>query len=108
MGKLDADARQIMDRASPAERALYQEAFLHLAGFFSALHHRGSAPDEVARVVEHALTTARPRARYLAGKNARRMALVAALLPPAAQDSLRRRLAHQPARASLRGVAGDR
>jgi NAD(P)-dependent dehydrogenase (short-subunit alcohol dehydrogenase family) len=105
VGKLDADARQIMSEASPAERALYQEAFFQLVSFFSALHHRGSAPDAVARVVEHALTTARPRARYLAGKNARRMALVAALLPAAAQDLLRRRLAHQPAPASLRGAA---
>jgi NAD(P)-dependent dehydrogenase (short-subunit alcohol dehydrogenase family) len=105
VGKLDADARQIMSNASPEERALYQEAFFHLISFFSALHHRGSAPDAVARVVEHALTTERPRARYLAGKNARRMALVAALLPAAAQDLLRRRLAHQPAPASLRGVA---
>jgi NAD(P)-dependent dehydrogenase (short-subunit alcohol dehydrogenase family) len=105
VGKLDADARQIMSEASPEERALYQEAFFHLISFFSTLHHRGSAPDAVARVVEHALTTARPRARYLAGRNARRMALVAALLPAAAQDVLRRRLAHQPAPASLIGTA---
>jgi len=50
--------------------------------------------------VDHALTTPRPRACYLAGKNARRMALAAALLPPAAQDALRRKLARQPARGS--------
>jgi NAD(P)-dependent dehydrogenase (short-subunit alcohol dehydrogenase family) len=104
VGKLDADARQIMSKASPEGRALYQDAFFHLVSFFSALHHRGSAPDTVARTVERALTAARPRACYLAGKNARRMALVAALLPPAAQDVLRRRLAHQPAPSSLRGV----
>lgn len=66
------------------------------------LRNSGSAPDAVARVVERALATARPRARYLAGKNARRMALAAALLPAAAQDLLRRRLAHQPVPASLR------
>jgi NAD(P)-dependent dehydrogenase (short-subunit alcohol dehydrogenase family) len=108
VGKLDADARQIMSEASPEGRALYQDAFFHLVSFFSALHHRGSPPDAVAKTVEQALTAVRPRASYLAGKNARRMALVAALLPPAAQDSLRRRLAHQPARGSLSGVAGDR
>jgi NAD(P)-dependent dehydrogenase (short-subunit alcohol dehydrogenase family) len=101
VGKLDADARQIMSEASSEGRALYQDAFLHLVSFFSALHHRGSPPDAVAQTVERALTSSRPRACYLAGKNARRMALVAALLPPAAQDSLRRRLAHQPARGSL-------
>ena len=101
VGKLDADARQVLSEASADGRALYQEAFLHLVGFFSALHHKGSPPEVVARAVERALTTPRPRARYLAGKNARRMALVAAVLPPAAQDALRRRLTHQPARAAL-------
>lgn len=100
VGKLDADARQVMSQASPGGRALYNDAFLHLVGFFSALHHKGSPPDKVAKTVERALTTPRPRTCYLAGKNARRMALAAALLPPAAQDALRRRLTHQPARAS--------
>jgi NAD(P)-dependent dehydrogenase (short-subunit alcohol dehydrogenase family) len=99
-GKLDADARQVMSQASPGGRAMYNDAFLHLAGFFSALHHKGSPPDQVASTVERALTTARPRTCYLAGKNARPMALAAALLPAAAQDALRRRLTHQPARAS--------
>jgi NAD(P)-dependent dehydrogenase (short-subunit alcohol dehydrogenase family) len=99
-GKLDADAQQVLNEASAVGRALYQDAFLHLAGFFSALHHNGSPPDEVAKTVERALTVRRPWARYLAGKNARRMALAAALLPPAAQDKLRRRLTHQPPAAS--------
>ena len=100
VGKLDADARQVMSQASPDGRALYNDAFLHLVGFFSALHHKGSPPDEAAKTVERALTTPRPRTCYLAGKNARRMALAAPLLPPAAQDALPRRLTHQPARAS--------
>ena len=99
-GKLDADARQVMSQATSAGRALYQDAFLRLVAFFSGLHHKGSPPGQVARTVERALTARRPRTCYLSGKNARRMALVAALLPPATQDALRRRLAHQPARAS--------
>jgi NAD(P)-dependent dehydrogenase (short-subunit alcohol dehydrogenase family) len=102
VGKLEADARQVLNNASPEGRVLYQDAFLHLVSFFSALHQHGSAPDSVARTVVRALTSARPRACYLAGKNARRMALMAALLPPAAQDLLRRRLAHQPAPGSRR------
>jgi NAD(P)-dependent dehydrogenase (short-subunit alcohol dehydrogenase family) len=100
VGKLDDDARQVLSQASADGRALYQDAFLNLVGFFSALHHHGSPPEEVAKTVERALTTPRPRASYLTGKNARRMALAAAVLPPAAQDALRRRIAHQPARAS--------
>jgi NAD(P)-dependent dehydrogenase (short-subunit alcohol dehydrogenase family) len=97
VGKLDADARQVLSQASPDGQALYQDAFLHLVGFFSALHHKGSQPQAVAQTVERALTARRPRPGYLAGKNARRMALAAAVLPAAAQDALRRRLAHQPA-----------
>jgi NAD(P)-dependent dehydrogenase (short-subunit alcohol dehydrogenase family) len=99
-GKLDADARQVMSQATTDGRALYQDAFLSLVAFFSGLHHKGSPPSQVARTVERALTARRPRTCYLSGKNARRMALVAALLPPATQDALRRRLAHQPGRAS--------
>ena len=100
VGKLDTDAQQVLSQVSPDSQALYQDAFLHLVGFFSALHHKGSPPDVVAKTVERALTIPRPRPSYLAGKNARRMALAAAVLPPAAQDALRRRLTHQPARAS--------
>lgn len=100
VGKLDGDARQVLSQATPEGRALYEDAFLHLVAFFSALHHKGSPPSQVARTVERALTARRPRTCYLSGKNARRMALIAALLPPPTQDALRRRLAHQPARAS--------
>jgi NAD(P)-dependent dehydrogenase (short-subunit alcohol dehydrogenase family) len=71
VGKLDADARQVLSQVSPGGRALDQDAFLHLVGFFSALHHSGSAPEEVAKTVERALTTRRPRTSYLVGKNAR-------------------------------------
>lgn len=67
-----------------------------------ALIEPGSIHTEaVAKVITHALTTTRPRARYLAGKNARRMAVAAAVLPTPAQDALRRRLTHQPAPGSL-------
>jgi NAD(P)-dependent dehydrogenase (short-subunit alcohol dehydrogenase family) len=100
VGKLDAEAQEVLRHVSADGRNLYQEAFLHLVGFFSTLHHKGSPPETVAKTVQHALTTPRPRASYLAGKNARRMALVAAVLPASAQDALRRRLSHQPARAS--------
>ena len=43
-----------------------------------------------------ALTTPRPRSRYLVGKDSRRMALVAGL-PTPLLDALRRKIGHQPA-----------
>jgi NAD(P)-dependent dehydrogenase (short-subunit alcohol dehydrogenase family) len=104
VGKLDADAQHVLDEASPDTRALYSDAFLHLTGFFSALHHKGSPPAAVAQAVTRALTARHPRTCYLSGKNARKMALAATLLPAGAQDALRRRLTHQPAWASHAGT----
>jgi NAD(P)-dependent dehydrogenase (short-subunit alcohol dehydrogenase family) len=99
--KLQSDARAVMDDATAQGRALYENAFLHLVGFFAMLHEKGSSPDVVAKTVERALRAAHPRSCYLSGKNARRMATIARLLPVPAQDALRRRLARQPAPGSL-------
>jgi NAD(P)-dependent dehydrogenase (short-subunit alcohol dehydrogenase family) len=99
--KLESDARTVMNDATAEGRALYQNAFLHLVGFFARLHEKGSPPDTVAKTVERALRAPRPRSCYLSGKNAQRMAAIARLLPIPAQDALRRRLASQPAPGSL-------
>lgn len=48
----------------------------------------GRPPDAVARVVEHALTAARPRTRYLVGRDARIRLLIDRLLPTRARDAL--------------------
>jgi NAD(P)-dependent dehydrogenase (short-subunit alcohol dehydrogenase family) len=97
VGKLESDARTVMNDATAEGRALYENAFLHLVGFFAGLHEKGSSPEVVAETVERALRASRPRSCYLSGKNARRMATIARLLPVPAQDALRRRLAGQPA-----------
>lgn len=101
VGKLESDARTVLNDATAEGRALYENAFLHLVGFFAGLHEKGSSPDVVAETVERALRASRPRSRYLSGKNARRMATIARLLPVPAQDALRRRIAGQPAPASF-------
>jgi len=49
---------------------------------------RGIDPVEVAKAVEHALTAARPRTRYLVGSDARQRAAVARVLPDRAMDAL--------------------
>lgn len=99
--KLQSDARAVMSDAAADGRALYENAFLHLVGFFARLHEKGSSPDIVAKTVERALRASRPRSCYLSGKNAQQMATIARLLPVPAQDALRRRLAGQPAPGSL-------
>jgi NAD(P)-dependent dehydrogenase (short-subunit alcohol dehydrogenase family) len=104
--KLERDARAVLNDTTQDGRALYENAFLHLVGFFAGMHHKGSSPDVVAETVEHALRAAHPRTCYLSGKNARRMAMTARLLPVPIQDALRRKLAHQPAPGSLVGHRG--
>ena len=101
--KLETDARAVLDAATPEGRDLYESAFLHLVGFFAGIHRNGSSPDVVAQTVEHALRATRPRSSYRSGKNARRMAAVARLLPVPVQDGMRRKLARQPAPGSLAG-----
>jgi NAD(P)-dependent dehydrogenase (short-subunit alcohol dehydrogenase family) len=97
VGKLERDAQQLMDQAAPTGRALYQDAFRRLVATFAAQHDQGSPPEVAAEAVARALTTPGPRARYLVGRNARRMAVLAAALPTPLLDTLRRRQTHQPA-----------
>jgi NAD(P)-dependent dehydrogenase (short-subunit alcohol dehydrogenase family) len=101
VSKLESDARAVLDDVRQDGRGLYENAFLHLVGFFAGIHEKGSSPDVVAATVEHALRTSRLRTSYLSGKNARRMATTARLLPAPAQDTLRRKLARQPAPGAL-------
>jgi NAD(P)-dependent dehydrogenase (short-subunit alcohol dehydrogenase family) len=49
------------------------DAFRRIA---AARSSKGVPPDEVAKVVEHALTSRRPRTRYLVGPDAKRRALL--------------------------------
>jgi NAD(P)-dependent dehydrogenase (short-subunit alcohol dehydrogenase family) len=49
---------------------------------------RGIEPVKVAKVIEHALTSSRPRTRYLVGTDARVQARVAKVLPDGVMDAL--------------------
>lgn len=97
VGKLEHDAQALMRQAAPDGRILYQDAFERLVATFAAQHEQGSPPEVVAEAVAHALATPAPRARYLVGKHAHGMAILAATLPAPVLDALRRRQAHQPA-----------
>jgi NAD(P)-dependent dehydrogenase (short-subunit alcohol dehydrogenase family) len=69
-----------------------------LAGLAQEGATRGVSPSKVAAKVEHALTAARPRARYLVGADAKVVGTVLTRLPDLARDrvvsALTRRLAH--------------
>jgi NAD(P)-dependent dehydrogenase (short-subunit alcohol dehydrogenase family) len=89
--KFETDAATALRQFDPGARALYAEAFSKMTSRFAARHQRGSDPEVVAEVVLTALKTRKPRARYLAGKDAQLFALVAKL-PPFIQDSVRQRI----------------
>ena len=52
---------------------------------------RGVPPEQVAEAIEHALTSSRPRARYVVGRDARAMLIARRLLPDHVFDRVARR-----------------
>jgi len=81
-------AQEAEDALSPDVRELYSQ---HLAGIrrtIPRMQKQASAPDTVAAAVERALTSTRPRARYLVGADARSQIAMTATLPTRATDAL--------------------
>ncbi|HEY9241939.1 MAG TPA: SDR family oxidoreductase [Streptosporangiaceae bacterium] len=107
VGKLTHDTQRLLSQASPAGRALYADNFTRMVTAFTAQHEKGSPPEVAAETVAHALTAARPRAHYLTGRNAQRMALIAKL-PTPVQDAIRRRITDQPAPGAAASRRGGR
>ena len=120
--KLLRDAEAVMAAAPPQGRALYEDAFSRMLAVMLRRERDGSAPDVVAETISRALTTSRPRAVYLTGRYARRLATVS-LLPTPLLDAARRRVfglpapgslapgasrRRQPAEVPSRGTSGDR
>ena len=71
------DAEDRLDRAGLSRR--YDWMVDMYRGFLAEADDRAIDPDRVARVVERALTTRRPKARYLVGADARIQAALARL-----------------------------
>jgi len=99
--KLETDAAETLQRFGPDGRLLYGEAFRNVTRRGLAQERGGSSPDVVAAAIARAVSTPRPRARYLVGKDSRRLALIAKL-PPPVLDRLRRRLFGLPKPGSAR------
>jgi NAD(P)-dependent dehydrogenase (short-subunit alcohol dehydrogenase family) len=98
--KVAQDAAETLAAAEPGRRALYEETFTHMIGVMMRREKNGSPPDVVARTVARALTAGHPRASYLTGRYARRMATISRL-PIPVLDAIRRRIFGLPAPGSL-------
>lgn len=79
-------------RMSPTHRDLYSRHTTGLRNVASRLQSQAIPPDAVARVVERALTTRNPRARYLAGAPAHVMIAMNKVLPTRIGDAVGARI----------------
>jgi NAD(P)-dependent dehydrogenase (short-subunit alcohol dehydrogenase family) len=95
--KLQRDSAGAVAEFSPDGRALYGETYLGMVGAAVRREQEGSPPEVVAQKVRAVLTTSRPRARYLVGKDARTLANLVRFVPTSALDAVRRKIFSLPA-----------
>jgi NAD(P)-dependent dehydrogenase (short-subunit alcohol dehydrogenase family) len=90
--KMDADAEQTLSQLTEIERERYAAAYRSMTRRTLARERTGSSPDVVAIGVIRALTTRKPKTRYLIGKHARVLAFIARWAPDPLFDQVRLRL----------------
>jgi NAD(P)-dependent dehydrogenase (short-subunit alcohol dehydrogenase family) len=90
-GKGLSDARDIIAGSTPEQERRYSAVIAGVTKIAERLARDGLPPQAVAEVVGEAVTTARPRARYVVGRDAKVQALAARLLPDRVLDALIRR-----------------
>ncbi len=84
-----AKTAEAMVRAAPPETlVLYAEAIQAVRNTAAREAKNAVAPVDVARVVEHALTAAKPRTRYVVGREAKIRAAMALFVPDRVRDNL--------------------
>lgn len=84
-GKGRSLAEQLMPSLSEEGKRRYAGMIRAVLDAFNAMEARANPPERAARAIEHALTAARPRTRYLVGGDARAQAWIARL-PDRARD----------------------
>jgi NAD(P)-dependent dehydrogenase (short-subunit alcohol dehydrogenase family) len=73
---------------TPELRRLYADVITGVRKVVAEAANRAIASDAVAKAVEHALTAARPKTRYLVGADAKFRALMVKLLPDRVSDTV--------------------
>lgn len=80
-GKGTEQVDQVLSSMSPEQLQVYEGPARAAAEGARKAEERGIPPDRVAKAVEHALTSSRPKTRYLVGVDARIQATVRKWLP---------------------------
>lgn len=89
--KGERGAADMLERLGPRALELYGSVLEKVREMAIKTGKRGGSPDKVAKVVETALTSERPRTRYLVGPDARAQVVLDTLLPDRAFDALEAR-----------------
>ena len=83
-----AAADELIESAPPEAEAVYGKVIAAIRAQAAKATADAIPPDEVAKVVEHALTADKPRTRYPVGRDAKMRIRVARLLPDKVFDAL--------------------
>ncbi len=83
-----AAANELLESAPPEAEAVYGKVIAAIRKQAAKATAQAIPPDEVAKLVEHALTASRPRTRYPVGRDAKMRIRAAGLLPDRAFDAL--------------------
>jgi NAD(P)-dependent dehydrogenase (short-subunit alcohol dehydrogenase family) len=86
--KAESTADEIEASLPPEGLERYGSAIAGLRNMLQFQARTGIDPSVVAGVVEQAVTSPQPKARYLVGRDAKGMALVARVLPDRARDAV--------------------
>jgi NAD(P)-dependent dehydrogenase (short-subunit alcohol dehydrogenase family) len=81
-------AEQMLEGVDPESLRPYEDRLGKFREAAAAAAERGVDPDEVAAVIETALTAPKPRARYLVGRDAKMRARVGSLVPDRVFDRM--------------------
>lgn len=81
-------ADEVQERAGSRQVALYGQAMERLREVARELAERGIPPEKVAATIEHALTSSRPRSRYLVGLDAKVQAHLKPWIPTPVFDRI--------------------
>jgi NAD(P)-dependent dehydrogenase (short-subunit alcohol dehydrogenase family) len=87
-GKANESAAQLERDLPPEARERYGDELEGVKKSLGQTAKRATSPGKVAEVVERALTTSRPRARYLVGTDAKVMGSLLRVLPDSTRDAL--------------------
>jgi NAD(P)-dependent dehydrogenase (short-subunit alcohol dehydrogenase family) len=84
----ERNADEIEARTGPEQEALYGQAIERFRKIVRQTAERGIPPEKVAAAIEHALSSGRPRTRYLVGIDAKLQARLRPLIPTFVWDRI--------------------